>query len=189
MRSLSQCQSLRHEICIFDFMISRFKQWSVKLKGKKRYALLPLLAMELASIPAAAQMVHKAAFETRPLVTAVEIPTTDAGKKRYLVTSNAPFSIEATDMIGDISVAVYRNGVINGNRFGDNAQLPGAANHCASLESERFAQIYAASQKTAATPGDPVSQAVIMEFRFSTSAKPRLKFVAEGKSLNKAAPC
>ena len=159
-------------------MKNQVRKLHMKLKGKKRYVLIPLLAMELAALPAAAQIVHKVAFEIRPMVTAVEIPTAAKGKRRFLVTSNAPFSVEAASMVGDLNVSVHRSGMMNTQRFGDNAQFPGTKQNCAVLISPSAVPVYSATQKTASTKGSAVSQAVIFEFRFDPSAAPDLKFIA-----------
>jgi len=59
-------------------MKNRFKELSM-LQGKKRYIVLGLLAIELLSLPAAAQIVHRVAFDIPPIVNAVEIPTAQPG--------------------------------------------------------------------------------------------------------------
>jgi len=51
-------------------MKNRFKELSM-LQGKKRYIVLGLLAIELLSLPAAAQIVHRVAFDIPPIVNAV----------------------------------------------------------------------------------------------------------------------
>ena len=160
-----------------------------KLKGKKRYIVFGLLAIELLSLPAAAQIVHRVAFEVRPTVTAVEIPTTEAGVSRYLVTSNAGFGIKANGVIGDIHTDVHVSGGTGAlNRFGDAAQLPGPESTCAQA-SGISSDIYAANRKTAATPGTPPEQAVIFEFRYDAAARPDFEFVAGAESDHKITSC
>jgi len=153
-----------------------------KLKGKKRYIVFGLLAIELLSLPAAAQIVHRVAFEVRPTVTAVEIPTTKAGVSRYLVTSNAGFSVKANGVIGDIHTGVRVSGRMGAlNRFGDAAQLPGPESTCTQA-SGMSSDIYAADRKTAAAPGTAPQQAVIFEFRYDAAARPDFEFIAGGES-------
>jgi len=145
-------------------MIHRFKNLKT-LNGKKRYIVLGFLAVELMSLPAAAQIVHKVAFDIRPIVTAVEIPTAEP--------------------IGEVSVNVHVSGSLSGaNRFGDAAQLPGPESICSEATGLNSA-IYQADRKTAAKPGTPPEQAVIMEFTYDASARPNFEFIA-GK--NETAP-
>lgn len=149
------------------------------LQGKKRYIVMAIIGAELLALPAAAQIVHKVAFEVRPMVTAVEIPTAEPGHSRFIVTSNAGFGIDAVNMVGDVKIRVYQSGKIqDGPRFGDNAQLPGDKSVCAESYSAEGSPIYLATQKTAATPGDPVSQSVIFEMRYDADAEPDFKFRA-----------
>jgi len=158
-------------------MKNRLKKLKM-LKGKKRYIVFGLLAVELMSLPAAAQIVHRVAFDIRPIVTAVEIPTSEAGVSRFLVVSNAGFGVKANGVIGDIQTDVHVSGTMNDiSRFGDAAQLPGPQASCA--QSTGFnSKIYAADRKTAATPGTPPEQAVIFEFRYDAAARPDFKFIA-----------
>lgn len=149
------------------------------LDGKKRYIVMAILAAEIIAIPAAAQIVQKVAFEVRPIVTAVEIPTAEAGHSRFIVTSNAGFGIDAEGLVGDVKVTVHQSGKIqNGPRFGDNAQLPGEKRICAESYSAEGSPIYLATQRTAAEPGDPVSQSVIFEMRYDAAATPEFEFRA-----------
>ena len=148
------------------------------MNGKKRYLLLGLLAIELVSLPAAAQIVNRVAFEVRPLVTAVEIPTAEPGISRFLVASNAGFSVKAKGVVGDVRVNVHVSGTMGGEtRFGDAAQLPGQKTSCASASSIS-SDIYKAYRKTAATPGTPPEQAVVFEFSYSANARPDFEFKA-----------
>lgn len=150
-----------------------------KLKGKKRYMLAAILAVEIASLPAAAQILSKVVFQSRPIVTAVEIPTGEDGQSRFLVVSNAPFTIRSADAIGDIGISVHKSGDMNGRRFGDNAQMPGPASHCASVTQPNESVIYQAERKTAAASGPPVSQAVIVVVKYDKSATPRISFAKD----------
>lgn len=169
-------------------MIRRLKNLS-RLKGKKRYIVFGFLAVELMSLPAAAQIIHKAAFDVRPLVTAVEIPTSETGLSRFLVTSNAGFDVIANDVNGDISVDVHVSGSLSGgSRFGDAAQLPGLQTACAVASSQNTA-IYKANRKIETRKGNAVDRALIMEFKYDPAARPDFKFIA-GKNKSAAiTPC
>lgn len=147
------------------------------LDGKKRYFALAVIAVELASLPAAAQIVHRVAFEVKPRVVAVEIPTAEAGLSRFLVTSNDGFGIEAVDLVGNVRIGVHKSGTISGGqRFGDAAQLPGESFLCAESNSAIGSPIYAAERKTASEPGEVVDQAVVFEFRYDEAASPSFNF-------------
>lgn len=159
------------------------------LQGKKRYIFLGLLAVELLSLPAAAQIVHRVAFDIRPTVTAVEIPTSEPGVSRFLVASNAGFGVKANDVIGDVRVDVHVSGAMGGAvRFGDAAQLPGPKSGCAQT-SGLGSNIYLADRKTAATRGTPPEQAVVFEFNYDPNARPNFEFVAGIDSASILASC
>lgn len=158
-------------------MKNRLKKLSM-LQGKKRYIVMIWLAVELLSLPAAAQIVHRVAFEVRPIVTAVEIPTSEPGVSRYLVTSNAGFGVRANGVIGEVQVDVKVSGAMSGAiRFGDAAQLPGPETGCAQA-SGLSSDIYIADRKTAASPGTAPEQAVVFEFAYDIEARPDFEFIA-----------
>ncbi len=158
-------------------------------KGKKRYIFLGLLAVELLSLPAAAQIMQRVSFEIPPIVTAVEIPTSEPGLSRFLVTSNTGFGVEATDVIGDVSVDIQKSGAFgSGNRFGDSAQLPGPKTGCG-LASGIPSSVYLADRKTASLPGSPPEQAVVFEFRYHADARPKFNFVAGAQKTSPVKPC
>ena len=160
-----------------------------RLQGKKRYIFLGLLALELVSLPAAAQIVQRVSFTIPPIVTAVEIPTAEAGLSRFLVTSNAGFGVEATDFVGNVNTDVHKSGTLSGsNRFGDAAQLPGPKKTCA-MASGFDSNIYVANQKTAANRGTPPEQAVIFEFRYDKSAHPKFVFKSGADATASIQPC
>ena len=92
-------------------MKNPFKKLS-KLRGKKRYIVFGLIAVEMLSLPAAAQIVHRVAFDIRPVVIAVEIPTAETGISRFLVTSNAGFGVKASV----IQPGNYRSDISKSNR-------------------------------------------------------------------------
>ena len=158
-------------------MKNRIKQLSM-LKGKKRYLVLGLLGLELLSLPAAAQIVNRVSFEVPPIVTAVEIPTTERGVARFLVASNAGFGVKAADVIGNVHVDVHVSGSLHAStQFGNAAQLPGPKTSCAQA-SGLGSNIYLADRKTAASRGTAPEQAVIFEFNFDAEARPSFEFVA-----------
>ena len=159
-------------------MTHRFKKLS-RLKGKKRYIVLGLLAVELMSLPAAAAIVHKAAFDVKPTVTAVEIPTAEPGFSRFIVTSTAGFDVKADDVAGDISVNVHVSGTLGSTKhFGEAAQLPGPKTICAQTTGPNAA-IYKADRTTAAREAATTERAVVFEFRYDPDARPDFKFVAD----------
>ena len=157
-------------------MKNRLKKLSM-LKGKKRYLVMGWLGLELLTLPAAAQIVNRVSFEIPPMVTAVEIPTPEAGVSRFLVASNAGFSVKANDVVGDIQIGVHVSGNLHASsRSGDAAQLPGLKNSCAQATG-LGSDIYLADRKTAAVKGTPAEQAVIFEFNYDAEAQPSFKFV------------
>jgi len=132
---------------------------------KKRYLALGVLALELATasatFPAAAQIIDRVSL---------------------FVTK---------DTIGDFDVSIHKSGVINGNPFGENAQMPGAANACATALSTAPTNIYMATQKTAAQKGGILTQAVVVEIRYAPETRPSFKIVTQDKSRDfaQAATC
>ncbi|MEP3653762.1 MAG: hypothetical protein ABJO36_02600 [Litorimonas sp.] len=169
-------------------MKNRLKKLSM-LEGKKRYIILGLLAVELLSLPAAAQIVHRVAFDIRPMVTAVEIPTSEPGVSRYLVASNAGFGVKANRVIGDVQVEVHVSGTMNKvSPFGSAAQLPGPQSGCAQA-SGLSSNIYIADRKTAAKPGTPPEQAVVFEFSYDATARPNFEFIAGDDAITAISTC
>jgi len=150
-----------------------------KLKGKKRYFAAAFIAVELASLPAAAHIVKTAAFKVKPTISAVEIPTAEAGVSRFIVVSNAPFTIRSADMVGDVDISIHQSGELNGSRFGDNAQLPGPASACAAITNSGESVIYQAKRKTAAKKGSTVSKAVVVEIKYDSAAAPVITFAKD----------
>lgn len=158
-------------------MINRFKNLP-NLKGKKRYFVMGFLAFELMSLPAAAHIVHSAATQTRPVVTAVEIPTSEPGVSRFLVTSNSGFDVKASDVTGDVAVTVHVSGKLGSQtRFGDAAQLPGPKAICAEV-TDKTKAVYKANRTTAAHKGAVAERAVVIQFRYDDTARPNFSFIA-----------
>lgn len=165
----------RHGDCSVHDMKNHSKLLTM-LKGKKRFIMIAVVLAELASLPAAAQIVHRVAFDIRPIVTAVEIPTSEPGVSRFLVASNSGFGVEADDVIGNVDISVHVSGALSGlNRFGDAAQLPGDKSVC-SQTTGFTSPIYVADQKTAARKGTAPEQAVVFEFRYAPEARPSFTF-------------
>ncbi len=140
---------------------------------KKRYLALGLLAIELASLPAAAQIIDRVAFTIEPQASAVLIDDIE-GRKRYAVASNSAFFVTAESAIGNIMVTVHQSGDIGNTRFGDNAQMPGAALICSTLINGEET-VYQAERKTAAKSGDILSQAVIVVVEHDPTANPVIR--------------
>ena len=169
-------------------MKNRIKKLSM-LKGKKRYFVLGLLGLELLSLPAAAQIVNRVSFEVPPIVTAVEIPTSEPGVSRFLVASNAGFGVKANDVVGDIHIGVHVSGTLHAtSRFGDSAQLPGPKTGCAQATG-LGSDIYLADRKTAAAKGTPPEQAVIFEFNYDADARPQFVFTPGVDSASAIQAC
>jgi hypothetical protein len=159
------------------------------LDGKKRYIMMAVVCAELASLPAAAQIVNRVVFEVRPIVTAVEIPTAEPGLSRFLVASNSGFGVEVEGVIGDIDVSVRRSGTMNvTTRFGDAAQIPGDHSTC-SQSTGLASPIYIADKKTAAREGTPVEQAVVFEFHYAPDARPNFDFKAGVDAVGAPSSC
>jgi len=90
---------------------------------KVRYLAIGLIALEIASIPVSAKMIDKMAFKKPQRVVSVPFPP-EAGITKFLVSSDAPFAIISENAMGEYDVSVNVSGLINGKRFGSNAQMP-----------------------------------------------------------------
>lgn len=148
-------------------------KWLKHTGFKKRYILLGLLCLELASLPAAAKILSQISVSEKATASVVLIDSKD-GRKRYAVATNAPFYISAEHTTGPVSVEVYKSGVIGSSRFGDNAQMPGAALACSS-PSDKERVIYQSKRKTALGSGEILSQAVIVAIKYSDEFEPDFK--------------
>ena len=151
------------------------------ITGKARYLAVGLIALEIASIPVSAQIIDKVAFSKPQKVIAVPFPP-EAGIAKFLVSSDAPFSVISENAVGEFDVSIKVSGVLNGNHFGANAQMPGAAKSCAVQSSTKSTKIYEAERKTAAQEGDILSKAVIVEIRYDADIKPELKIITQNKA-------
>jgi len=161
-----------------------------KFTFKKRYLAVALIAAEIVSIPVSAQIIDKVAFSVPQRVIAVPFPP-EAGVTKFLVSSNAPFAVVSENAIGEFDVSVQASGVLNGNHFGANAQMPGPAKNCAVQTSSSPTKLYEAERKTAAQKGDVLTQAVIVEIRYDAATQPKFEIVTQdnGKKIAAASPC
>jgi len=149
--------------------------------SKAPYLAIGLVALELASFPVAAQIMGKAAFSPAQRTVAVPFPP-QPGIAKFLVSSNAPFAIVSENAIGEFEVSVKVSGVLNGNRFGENAQMPGPATSCKAQTTLKSTKIYEAERKTEAKEGDVLTRAVIVEIRYEDRMRPNLKIISENKA-------
>ncbi len=158
---------------------------------KKRYFVFAWLAVELASIPAAAQIIDRVIFSAPQTVASAILPSQDPGITKIAVTSNAPFAIIAKNSIGDMDISVHTRGDINGTRFGDNAQMPGDAIACSALSLPLGQKIYEADRKTALKPGNILSQSVIVEIRHDADLSPEFSVLTQkdAAGISLASPC
>jgi len=150
-------------------------------KMKKRYFIIGWIALEIACIPAAAQIVDKIVFTAPERVIAVKVDTIP-GRTRFLVASNSGFSISSEDAIGPLDITVIQSGRIGNKTFGANAQLPGPASACAAPVSALSSVVYKADRKTAAISGEIESHAVIVEMHYDKSAEPDFTFLTAKKA-------
>lgn len=156
----------------------------MKIKGltlKKRYLAIGLIAMEVASIPVSAQIIDKVAFSVPQKVISVPFPP-ETGIAKFMVSSNAPFAVVSENAIGEFDVSVQVSGSVNGNAFGSNAQMPGAATACAAQTTPSATKLYEADRKTAAQKGDILTQAVIIEIRYDPEITPDFKILTQDKA-------
>lgn len=160
------------------------------MRFKKRYIAIGFIAMEILCIPVSAQIIDKVVFSVPQRVISVPFPP-EAGVTKFLVSSNAPFAIISENAIGEFQVNVQVSGLVNGNAFGSNAQLPGVAASCAAQTTPSPTKLYEADRKTAAQPGDILTQAVIVEIRYDTDATPELKIITQDKAkrISSGAAC
>ncbi len=157
---------------------------------KKRYWAMGLIGLEILAFPAAAQMLDRVSFTVPQRAVHVQFPE-EPGLARMFITSNAPFSITSEGVVGDYQISVTASGVIGGQHFGENAQLPGEAESCSTATRTDREVIYKAYQKTAKTRGGPVSQAVLVEIRYDKNLTPIFDVLTEKNSaeMTLAAPC
>jgi len=160
---------------------SEFEMKFKSMTSKARYFAIGIIALEIASIPVSAQIIDKVAFAKPQKVIAVPFPP-EAGLTKFLISSDAPFAVISENAIGEFDVNIEVSGILNGNRFGSNAQMPGMASTCARQTSPRATKIYEAERKTAARDGDILTQAIIVEIRYDADIKPSLKIISQNKA-------
>ena len=108
-----------------------------------------------------------------------------------MISANAPFTVTSQSMIGQFDVNIYPSGLINGKRFGDNAQAPGAVKACGLTRTTEPRIIYKADKGTESGEGEILSKAVLLEIRYDAYYKPDLKILTQKKSdtILSAQPC
>ena len=158
---------------------------------KKRYIAIGLIALDILCIPVAAQIIDRVSFSIPQHAVSTELPRNEAGVSNLVVSSNAPFILTVSNVVGEIDVTVKNSGAINSTRFGDNAQMPGPRNVCAMPTSAAPAVIYAADRRTALKRGEILSQSVIITVRFPEGAEPEFKVMPEkqGRGIPHAGAC
>lgn len=146
---------------------------------KTRYILLAFLAVEIASIPTAVAMLKTVSLDFGPQIAAAQLPTLTPGHSRYLVSTNADFTVTASDYVGEMRVIIQQRGEIAGLSFGAASQLPGPAYACAATRHLSESVVYRANRPTASDAGSAVDQAVVLVVQHDPAAQPELVFVAE----------
>ena len=158
--------------------------------GIKKKILLGWLAFEaigvLVAIPAGAQILDKVMFQVAPRAAAAQTQLAP-GRTEILIASNAPFSIIATGMVGEMSVSLDVNGTINGKHFGANAQNPGDVPACVFAASDTPVNIYQAKRRTAANRGPVIEQAVKVVIDYDPSSTPEFAVVTLDQDSAKTA--
>lgn len=148
---------------------------------KKRYIALGILAFELASLPAAAHIVMQSLPTEAPAQTHAVLVDETETQQRFVVTSNIAFHVTASDFRGDVKVSLHKSGQIGASRFGDNAQMPGAALSCMSVN-ELNTLVYQSKRKITIEDGEPLSQAILVvvdyEEKLMTETAPSIEFVS-----------
>ena len=148
----------------------------IRKRFRKRYVVFGLVALEIASIPVAAQMVDRVSFEVEPRVIVAEIPDRPAGERSFLVATNDGFVVEVEGVIGSVTTEVTASGHLGGVAYGSAAMMPGASSACTAAFGGRT-QVYNAPEKTADTRGRIQDQAVRIDVRFDPLATPDIEFV------------
>jgi len=95
----------------------------------------------------------------------------------------APFAIISEKAIGEFNVTLRTKDDINGHAIGANAQLPGSQKACSIVTSTQPQKIYEAIRKTAASRGEVLSQAVIVDVRYDAALSPEFKFITQQNAI------
>ena len=90
-----------------------------------------------------------------------------------------------------IQTVVISHGTAGQQSFGQNAQLPGPAFHCARPSTSETHIIYTSSLPTIKTSGDPTSQAVLISIQYDKDTQPEFDVIKydQATPLVKALPC
>jgi len=175
-------------------MTSMIKNALNKLPFKKRYLVGGYIAFELAGLAiagtAGAQVLDQIKFEVPQRVASATLPT-EPGLTRLVISSNAAFTVSASDAIGEYNVKVLSEGLINTTPFGRNAQMPGPETSCGAAVSPSPSVIYRATQKTAAARGPILTQSIMVEIRYDEAMSPKFAVQTEDNSvaITPAAAC
>lgn len=158
-----------------------------KLPFKKRYLVGGYIAFELAGLAiagtAGAQVLDQIKFNVPQSVASAALPS-EAGLTRLIISSNAAFTISASEAIGEYDISVKREGLINTTSFGLNAQMPGPETACGTAVSPNPSVIYRATQKTAASRGAVLSQSVMVEIRYDAAMRPKFEVKTQDNSVS-----
>ena len=147
-----------------------------KLPFKKRYIIGGYIAFEVLGLAlvstAGAQVLDQIKFEVPQRVASATLPS-EPGLTRLIISSNAGFTVSASDAIGEYDVKVLQDGLINTTPFGLNAQMPGPETACGTVISPAEFVIYRADKKTAAARGAVLTQSVMIEIRYDAAMQPK----------------
>lgn len=130
--------------------------------------------------PSWAGTTDRVRFEFKPKVVSQIIDRVE-GNTKFLVASNCAFEINATGIIGQISVEFQETGFISGTDFGSAAQLPGKIDQTTFVTNHYASPIYTAERRTARHPGRPIDQAVLVSITYSNATHPT--FIFEPKAI------
>jgi len=156
----------------------------------KRKIFLGWIALELAALPAAAHIFSKVNFQLPQRVTAVEVAS-EPGNITFMVNSNAPFVVITEGGVTDFEVYVSDSGKINGNVYGENAQLPGKSFICAKTNTTTPNAIYFAERETEVRKGPILTRAIRVDIAYDPALNPKLDIISENEAqgLTRAPAC
>ena len=150
-------------------------------------ASLSLIGICGAAPVSASGISDKVSLDIDPVVIAKPVRIS-SGEQTFLVASNAPFQIISENYFGEIYVNVQVTGAIGGVAYGRQAQLPGPQAACQTLTSIFAQPIYSASTRTAANPGDPIDQAVLITVTYAPGFNPDLSIEPVDQSIMARTP-
>jgi len=160
---------------------SEFEMRIKNIGSKARYLAIGLIALEIASIPVSAKIIDTVAFSKPQKVIMATFPP-QTGVTKFLVSSDAPFAIISEGAMGAFDVNIKVSGILNGQRFGSNAQMPGPVEACAVQTSREKTKIYEAERKTELREGGILTRAVIVEIHYDSEIKPEFKIISQNKA-------